>query len=156
MKKFMLLSAVLCGLNSGCSFLNSGRQVIAVNVQPRDATVVINGLSYPGGSVFAEVPRNREVLIEAWHEKYITEKYVVPIKMSTSGILDACGSIFVLPAIGLFMPGAWELKENVVHLELFPGPVTQKVAGATNTVTEKDVQNAADETDNNDKVETAE
>ena len=42
----------------------------------------------------------------------------------------------------------------MVHLNYFPTGNSESCR--TNTVTEKDVQNAADETDNNDKVETAE
>lgn len=123
MKYFLLLSIIVCGLCSGCSFFNTSRQIIAVNVQPSDANVIINGLSYPGGSIYTEVPRAREVLIEVWKDKFFPEKYVIPFKLSSTGVLDACGTIFIIPVFGLFSSGAWELKENVVHIKLMPDPM---------------------------------
>lgn len=126
MKYFVLLSVIVCGLCSGCSFFNTTRQIVAVNIEPADANAIINGLSYPGGAVYADVSRSREVLIEVWKDKYLTEKYVIPFQLSSTGVMDACGAILIIPAFGLFSSGAWELKENVVHIKLKPDPMAPK------------------------------
>lgn len=133
MKYFVLLSVIVCGLCSGCSFFNTSRQIVAVNVQPSDANIIINGLSYPGGSIYAEVPRSREVLIEVWKDKFLTEKYIIPFKLSSTGVMDACGAILILPAFGLFSSGAWKLEKNVVHIALMPDPLATTKEIATDT-----------------------
>jgi len=140
MKYFVLLSVIVCGLCSGCSFFNTSRQIIAVNIEPADANVIINGLSYPGGAVYAEVPRSREVLIEVWKDKFLTQKHVIPFTLSATGVMDACGAIIILPAFGLFSSGAWELKENIVNIKLLPDPMATKTIVAAEEPATTDVK----------------
>ena len=126
--KYMFLavfSALILTLASGCSFLARGEQIVSVTVTPSDAAVIANGAEYHLLSpMFIEVPTRDALLITAYKPGYRTAYYAADSELSSTGKLDALGSIFILPAVGLLSNGAWRFTESniVINLQPLPDP----------------------------------
>ena len=126
--KYMFLAvfaALALAFTSGCSILARGEQIISVTVTPSDATVIANGMEYHLLSpMFIEVPTRDSLLISAYKPGYRTAYYAADSELSSTGKLDALGSIFILPAAGLLTNGAWRFTESniVIHLQPLPDP----------------------------------
>lgn len=117
---FFTAGAILLG-GSGCSYTNRGPKLISLTILPADAYVIINGIEYHSVSPqFVEVNPNRTLLITAYKPGYKEAFYAVNNQLSTVGTIDAFGSIFLIPFLGLFSSGAWELKETNIKIELEP------------------------------------
>ena len=126
--KYMFLavfSALVLTLTSGCSFFARGEQLVAVTVTPSDAAVIANGVEYHLLSpMYIEVPTRDALLITAYKPGYRTAYYAADSELSSTGKLDALGSIFILPAAGLLTNGAWRFTESniVINLQPLPDP----------------------------------
>ena len=126
--KYTLLAlfAALClVLTSGCSFLARGEQIVSITVTPSDASVIANGVEYHLLSpMFIEVPTRDALLVTAYKPGYRTAYYASDSELSSTGKLDALGSIFILPAAGLLTNGAWRFTESniVINLQPLPDP----------------------------------
>ncbi len=117
---FFTAGAILLG-GSGCSYTNRGPKLISLTILPADAYVIINGIEYHCLSPqFVEVNPNRTLLITAYKPGYKEAFYAVNNQLSTVGTIDALGSIFLFPFLGLFSSGAWELKETNIKIQLEP------------------------------------
>jgi len=67
------------------------------------------------------VKRNRQVSIAADKDGYFPYEQSVGYHFNTTGALDAVGTaLFLIPAIGLFTPGAWSLDETNVAIVMVP------------------------------------
>ena len=118
MKKKMFLGfaavlLVLCGCRT---------QIITVDVVPRDATVIANGVEYRNNSpIFVETPTGKQLMITAYKDGYRDQIYAIDYKLSTVGKIETITGCFLLvPFIGLCFDNAWELKETNVYLTLEP------------------------------------
>jgi len=126
--KYTLLAvfaALVMTLTSGCSFFARGEQIIALTVTPSDAAVIANGAEYHMLSpMFLSVPTKDALLITAYKPGYRTAYYAADSELSSTGKLDALGSIFILPAAGLLTNGAWRFTESniVINLQPLPDP----------------------------------
>ena len=126
--KYMFLAvfaALALAFTSGCSFLARGEQIVAVTVTPSDAVVIANGMEYRLLSpMYIEVPTRDALLITAYKPGYRTAYYAADSELSSTGKLDALGSIFILPAAGLLTNGAWRFVESniVINLQPLPDP----------------------------------
>ena len=130
--KYMFLavfSALVLTLTSGCSFFARGEQIVAVTVTPSDATVIANGAEYRMLSpMYLSVPTRDALLITAYKPGYRTAYYAADSELSSTGKLDALGSIFILPAAGLLSNGAWRFTESNVAINLQPLPDPEESA----------------------------
>ena len=125
-----LFAALLLVCTSACSFLARGEQIISVTVTPTDASVIANGMEYHLLSpMFIEVPTRDALLITAYKPGYRTAYYVADSELSSTGKLDALGSIFILPAAGLLTNGAWKYTESniVINLQPLPDPEESEI-----------------------------
>ena len=124
--KYMFLavfSALVLTLASGCSFLARGEQIVSVTVTPSDAAVIANGAEYHMLSpMYMSVPTRDALLITAYKPGYRTAYYAADSELSSTGKLDALGSIFILPAAGLLTNGAWRFTESNIVIKLQPLP----------------------------------
>ena len=126
--KYTLLAvfaALVMTLTSGCSFFARGEQIVSVTVTPSDAAVIANGAEYHMLSpMFMSVPTKDALLITAYKPGYRTAYYAADSELSSTGKLDALGSIFILPAAGLLTNGAWRFTESniVINLQPLPDP----------------------------------
>ena len=120
-----VFAALTLAFTSACSFLARGEQIVAVTVTPSDAAVIANGVEYHLLSpMYIEVPTRDALLITAYKPGYRTAYYAVDSELSSTGRLDALGSIFILPAAGLLTNGAWRFTESniVINLQPLPDP----------------------------------
>ncbi|MDD4816397.1 MAG: hypothetical protein PHI85_00315 [Victivallaceae bacterium] len=126
--KFQMFSALLLiFLATGCSFFESSTQLVAINVTPRDATVIANGLAYTGSPMFIEAKRSDELMLLIYKPGYESQSYVVGNQLSTTGVLDACGGIFIIPLFALTTNGAWALDETNLHFVLKALPPEEQI-----------------------------
>ena len=124
-----ICAAVVLAFTSGCSWLARGQQLVSVTVTPSDAYVIANGVEYHSLSpMFISVPTRDALLITAYKPGYRTAYYAVDSELSSTGKLDAIGSIFILPAAGLFSNGAWKFAESNIKIELQPLPDPEESA----------------------------
>ncbi len=129
-RTFAILLLPVLALAAGCSIANAPVQVVALNVTPQDATVIANGMKYEGSPVFFEVRRDRDLLINAAKSGYEPYNCVVGYHLSSLGKIDAWSSILIFPFFGLFSPGAWELDQTTINIQLHPletKPVSETV-----------------------------
>ncbi len=121
MKKFLpVLAAAAMAMVQGCSFFTPSTQIIAVNIIPQDVKLIANGVEYSGAPLFIEARRSQELLIKVYKRGYLTQTVAVGRQLSDTGTLDACFSFLILPALGLFTPGAWEMDQNNLTIILLP------------------------------------
>ena len=122
-------AAVVLAFSSGCSWLARGQQIVSLTVTPSDAYVIANGVEYHSLSpMFISVPTRDALLITAYKPGYRTAYYAVDSELSSTGRLDAIGSIFILPATGLFSNGAWRFAESNIKIDLQPLPDPEESA----------------------------
>lgn len=119
MKKIICLILALSILTSGCSAFVPKTQAVNVSCSEADATMQINGgQTYPG-QVRVDAQRDKPLSIACYKQGYYPAQKSVHSSLSGTGIADLLGSfIFILPIIGFFSPGAWDLDENEVTVNM--------------------------------------
>ncbi len=124
-----ICAAVVLAFSSGCSWLARGQQLVSITVTPSDASVIANGVEYHTLSpMFISVPTRDALLVTAYKPGYRTAYYAVDSELSSTGKIDALGSIFILPAAGLFSNGAWRFVESNIRIDLQPLPDPEESA----------------------------
>lgn len=104
---------------SGCSAFATNTQSLKIACSEPDATIQINGGQTFQGATQVEARRNKLVAISCLKPGYFPSHKLVSSSLSGTGKADLVGSfIFVLPAFGLFTPGAWNLDETDVTLSM--------------------------------------
>lgn len=114
-----MLGIVILGavFTSGCSVFANKTQSVKLTCSEPDATLQINGGQTFTGKTQIEAVRNKTLSATCFKPGYFTSQKHISSSLSTSGMYDLAGSfIIVLPAIGLFTPGAWDLDETDVTL----------------------------------------
>jgi hypothetical protein len=112
------ISAILLAASTGCSAFRSPVETMSIKCDPADAVLMVNGQRYtPPAQV--TVKRNREVSISCYKEGFIPFQQTIGYHFNATGALDAVGTaLFLIPAVGLFTPGAWSLDETDVTVSL--------------------------------------
>ncbi len=132
MKRILLtgMAGLMLGL-CGCSAFRPSTQIVAINVEPADATLIANGMRYNYSPIFIEAARDRDLLLSVYRKGYVPYSRVIGYHFNRTGTLDALGSIFLFPMIGLFSSGAWSLDETNLQIMLLPesaGPAENPAA----------------------------
>jgi len=114
------MSAVLLAVGNGCSTFVSPVETINIKCNPPDSVLLVNGQRYtPPARV--TVRRNRDVSIQCDKDGFFPYQQTIGYHFNTTGALDAVGTaLFLVPAIGLFTPGAWSLDETDVNVMMVP------------------------------------
>ena len=113
MKKIILTLLLISTTLSGCSAFVTKTQTVKASCSEPDATLQING-----GEVFtgkAEIAARRDKVFSYACLKpgYYPAQKSVSYSISPTGVADFIGSmIFIIPIIGIFSPGAWDLDET--------------------------------------------
>ena len=94
---------IISAANFGCSAFKSSTQTVSINCNPPDATLMVNGQRFKSPAQI-KVKRNRDVAIQCYKEGYFSYQRTT-----------VC---FLLPGIGLFCSGAWDLDETDLNIEL--------------------------------------
>jgi hypothetical protein len=114
------LIAPLIIASAGCSAFRSPEQTVSIECHPSDTVLLVNGQRYTSPATLS-VKRNREISINCEKDGYYPYDRTVGTHFNTTGVLDAVGTcLFLIPAIGLFTPGAWSLDETNVTVNLVP------------------------------------
>lgn len=110
-----IISAILIASLSlsGCSaFVTKTQNVKAACSEP-DALLQINGGEVYKGYAEIEVRRDKVFSYSCLKPGYYPAHKSVPYSVSTTGILDFVGTIiFLIPVVGIFSPGYWNLDET--------------------------------------------
>jgi hypothetical protein len=114
------VSAFLVAAITGCSAFRSSTETMSIHCTPADSVLMVNGNRYtPPADI--SVKRNREVSIECYKDGFVPYQRTIGYHFNSTGALDAVGTaLFLVPAVGLFTPGAWSLDETNVAISLIP------------------------------------
>ncbi len=112
-----LLAAVVVLPLSGCSLFRSKTETVTITATPADSLLIVNGMMM-GSPAVIEMPRDRNFTIQCMKEGFYPYIVNTTYHFNRTGTLDALGSIFVLPAIGLFSSGIWSLDQTEFNVVL--------------------------------------
>jgi len=115
---FVMVMIVLV-THSGCSIFLPTEQTDSVVTSERDAKIYINGSFSGTGMASLSVKRNENVAIMAKKDGYYPVTRNISKTMSPIGIVDVIGGcIWLVPFVGLLAPGAWEVQQTNVTLQM--------------------------------------
>jgi len=107
---------VLCG----CSMFQPEKQTLNITCNPSDMVVKVNGDSYHCPAK-VDVRRDSKVIIEANKKGFDTYSKQIDYHLSASAKWDAVGTVcWFFPVFGFFSPGAWDLDQTEVAINLQP------------------------------------
>jgi len=119
MKKIILLTVTISILTSGCSAFVTKTQTVNASCSEPDAILQINGGQTYTGQAQIEARRDKVLSYACLKPGYYPAHKSVSYSISTTGVADFIGSmIFLIPIIGIFSPGAWELDETNVTINM--------------------------------------
>jgi hypothetical protein len=102
----------------GCSAFQPKMQSVTIATVPTGAAITVNGQNMGKSPITVQLERNKDHAIVA----QLGSKSAVRnlnSGFSKTGVLDLIGTFFFLvPGIGLLTPGAWELDESNVVIQL--------------------------------------
>jgi hypothetical protein len=105
---------------TACSAFRPSTQMINLRCSEPDAICTVNGQRYTAPASIS-VNRNRDVSIQCYKEGYVPSIRTIGNHLSTAAVLDIVGTVLILvPAVGLLTPGAWDLDETNVSMQLYP------------------------------------
>lgn len=99
--------------STGCSMFKPKMQQVTIATVPTGALVTVDGKDVGRSPVTVPLQRNRSHSIAATLGSKIGSRDL-NTRLATTGILDIVGGVlFLVPAIGLLTPGAFDLHSNV-------------------------------------------
>ncbi len=115
--RYITAGVLLLSLSS-CSFFVPKTQELKIVPSDSSATVRVNGTVVGKGTVVANVQRNKSATVTASsgsrHGVAVVDRTISP-----TGILDIAGGVFFLvPLVGLFSPGAFQLESDNVMVNM--------------------------------------
>jgi hypothetical protein len=115
----VVLSLTILFSQTACSLFAPHQEFITVMSSESDAEVYINGQLVGKGIGTLQVPRDQAASVMAKKPGYIPATQTVPIRFSTTGILDLLGGLtWLIPFIGATSPGFWQHEYTNVSLGL--------------------------------------
>lgn len=119
MRKIICITIAVSIATSGCSVFVPKTQTVNASCSEPDATVQINaGQTYQGRAQF-DARRNKAVSVTCYKSGYYPAQKTISSSLSWTGVADFIGSfIFIVPVVGFFSPGAWDLDETDVTLNM--------------------------------------
>jgi hypothetical protein len=113
MKSIILLLLMASLALSGCSAFVPKTQTVTASCSEPDATLQVNGGETYTGKAEVVARRDKVFSYACLKPGYYPAQKSVSYSISKTGIADFVGSmIFILPIIGIFSPGAWDLDET--------------------------------------------
>jgi len=104
---------------TACSAFRPANQTMNLICSEQDAICTVNGQRH-NTPASINVKRNRNVSIQCYKDGYVPASRTVNHHLSTTGVLDIVGTLLILvPGIGLLTPGAWDLDETDVTMQLY-------------------------------------
>lgn len=119
MKKLISIILIASITTSGCSAFVPKTQAIKASCSETDAMLQINGGESYTGQAKVETRRDKVFSYTCYKQGYYPAQKSVSYSISPTGIADFIGSmIFIIPIIGVFSPGAWDLDEQDVTINM--------------------------------------
>jgi len=117
-KSILLLVVITTFLNSGCSLFKPHSTPVSISCSEQDTILMINGQTAKCPTQMS-LPRNRNYTVQAMKTGYMPYNRSIGHHLSTTGALDAVGTFLILlPGLGLLSPGAWDLDEEEIMINL--------------------------------------
>jgi hypothetical protein len=119
MKRIICAIVAVTFLCTGCSAFVSKTQPLNASCSEPDATLQINGgQAYPGKAQI-EARRDKVVTITCYKQGFYPAQKSVSHSLSGTGVADFIGGlIFIVPIVGFFTPGAFNLDESDVTVNM--------------------------------------
>ena len=119
MRKTICISVACCVAASGCSALVPRTEAVTASCSVPDAKLQVDGDQiYQGKATFRAV-RNRVLYVSCYRQGYYPARKSVAFSISWTGVLDVLSAfVIIVPAVGVFMPGAWELNETNITINM--------------------------------------
>lgn len=110
------VSTTLVISSTGCSAFQPKMQDVLITSLPAGANIAVDGVDYGPAPMTLKLARNKDhTVIATLGDRQAARE--LGSKFSKTGILDAIGTaLFLIPGIGLFTPGAWELDSTNIIL----------------------------------------
>jgi hypothetical protein len=119
MKKIICLAITVSIMTSGCSAFVTKTQTVNAACSEPDAILQINGGQTYTGQTKVEARRDKIFSYSCLKQGYYPAHKSVSYSISPTGVADFVGSmIFIIPIIGIFSPGAWDLDEKDVTINM--------------------------------------
>ncbi len=119
MSKIICIMVAVSIVTSGCSVFVPKTETVSAACYEPDATLQVNaGQIYQGKAQF-DARRDKGVNITCFKPGYYPAQKSISSSLSWTGAADMIGSvIFVVPIVGFFSAGAWDLDETDVTLNM--------------------------------------
>ena len=115
-KSVPLTLAVLMPVASGCSVFQPRTQRVTIVPSEPDAKIYLNNNPVGTGKTTLELERNRTYAVSARSGQNMGSASIGR-RVSGTGVLDIVGGcIFLVPFVGCFTPGFWELDTSIVSV----------------------------------------
>ncbi len=119
MKKIISLITAACIAVSGCSAFVPKTQTVKAACSEPDAILQINGGQTFTGQAKLDARRDKVFSYSCFKQGYYPAHKSVSYSISPTGIADFIGSmLFLIPIVGIFTPGAWDLDEKDVTINM--------------------------------------
>ena len=116
------MAAALLLQTVGCSLFAPWSEEVLIDSDPQGAEVVVPGhrLTTPAT---VTVPCDKDLTVVVRKEGFRTQSSSVRRTLGKCGVLDVVGTVlFIVPAVGLFSPGAYTLDHHTVFFVLEKKP----------------------------------
>ena len=115
-----LIIAVSALALTGCSAFPSAMQSVKLTCAQPGTIVMVNGVRKDCPST-VDLPRNRDFTVEAHKAGLSPMSRTISYHFGPLGKWDVVGTaVWGIPVIGLLFPGAWDLDQTDINVDLFP------------------------------------
>jgi hypothetical protein len=115
----LLLCLTILTSQTACSLFSPHQELISATASERDAEIYINGTFVGKGVGSLQVQRDQAAAIMVTKKGFIPQTTSVPVRFSTTGILDILGGCtWLIPFIGATSPGFWQHETTNVSVVL--------------------------------------
>lgn len=112
---------------TSCSLFAPKTEDLTIDSDPQGAEVVIPGRERMTTPCTINVPCDKDIAVIVRKSGYNTKSYNIRYTLGKCGILDVCGTaLWVVPAVGLFTPGAYTLEQHTIFAPLDKSNNTQE------------------------------
>jgi PEGA domain len=118
MGKWVSAGLIAVLLLQGCSAFQPKQQSVTIIASVQGATVYVDNNPVGTTPVTMMLDRNKSYAVSAQYGgRHGTA--VIDRKISGTGVLDIVGTcLFIIPVIGLFCPGFWDLDPTTVQVQI--------------------------------------
>lgn len=119
MRRTICISVLCCVAASGCSALVPKTETVTASCSVPDAKLQVNGDQIYEGKATFQAVRNRVLSVTCYKRGYYPAQKLIAYSISWTGVVDVLSAfVIIVPAVGVFLPGAWELNETNITVHM--------------------------------------